>query len=73
MLVIRGPQGRLVLPTEPSSLNKVISYLLTYLQINGCVQLNYLLIKLLKFLKKRVDRSISSSKIYNTCTCTCRL
>ena len=31
MLVFRGPQGRLVLPTESPSLNKVIIYLLTYL------------------------------------------
>ena len=29
MLVLRGPQGRLVLPTESPSLNKVITYLLT--------------------------------------------
>ena len=31
MLVLRGPQGRLVIPTESHSLNKVFTYLLTYL------------------------------------------
>ena len=31
MLVLRGPQGRLVIPTESPSLNKVFTYLLTYL------------------------------------------
>ena len=29
MLVLRGPQGRLVIPTESPSLNKVFTYLLT--------------------------------------------
>ena len=33
MLVLRGPQGRLVIPTESPSLNKVFTYLLTYLLI----------------------------------------
>ena len=36
MLVLRGPQGRLVIPTESPSLNKVFTYLLTtYLQNRG--------------------------------------
>ena len=33
MLVLRGPQGRLVIPTESPSLNKVFTYLLYLLDI----------------------------------------
>ena len=42
MLVLRGPQGRLVIPTESPSLNKVFTYLLTYLlKMNLNVSLHY--------------------------------
>ena len=34
MLVLRGPQGRLVIPTESPSLNKVFTYFFTYLLKN---------------------------------------
>ena len=36
MLVLRGPQGRLVIPTESPSLNKVFTYLLTLLTYCFC-------------------------------------
>ena len=38
MLVLRGPQGRLVIPTESPSLNKVFTYLL-YLSMSTLVKL----------------------------------
>ena len=35
--MFRGPRGRLAMPTELPSLNKEITYLLTYLHVHGAI------------------------------------